>query len=285
MGGFDLITFTSDFGGSGGYVASCEAVLIRLRPTTRVLHICHEVGLGDVTIGALVLQRVVPLCPPAVHLAVIDPGVGTDRLPVAVTTARGDALVGPDNGLLPPAADALGGLTGAWVLNPADVRVQARLAGPVSSTFHGRDLFAPAAALLSAGLDPVKYGSPMDPAALVRQPPATCRITPQGALAEVIEIDRFGNVGLALCFDEFPRLRDALRVDIEGESLPSWNARVVRTYGDLRPGELGVFRDSWGHVALALNAASAAQLLSLERGMVVRLTKPAPAHDAAAHGE
>ncbi|OFV83219.1 MAG: hypothetical protein A2W26_13080, partial [Acidobacteria bacterium RBG_16_64_8] len=260
MSGFDLITFTSDFGGSGGYVASCEAVLIRLRPTARVLHICHDIGLGDVAVGALVLKRMAPLCPPAVHLAVIDPGVGTDRLPAAITTARGDALVGPDNGLLPPAADALGGLSGAWVLDPGEVRAQACLVGPVSSTFHGRDLFAPAAALLSAGVEPAEYGSPMDPADLVRQPLATCRVTPQGALAEVVEIDRFGNVGLALRFDEFPHLGDALRVDVEGESLPSWDARVVRTYGDLRPGELGVFRDSWGQLALALNAASAAQL-------------------------
>jgi len=276
MNGFDIITFLSDFGWSGGYVASCEAAVTRLQPHARVMHISHEVAVGDVAAGALILQRVAPLYPPAVHLAVIDPGVGTERLPLAVTTARGDALVGPDNGLLLPAADVLGGLTGAWMLTPERVLIRAGLSGGrVSATFHGRDIFAPVAALLSSAVDPAQYGAPMDPAALVRLPPAISQLTPQGALAEVIEIDRFGNVGLALRFEDFVPGDGRLSVDVEGEDLPEWSARVVQTYGDLGAGELGVFCDSWGQVALALNAASAAQLLSVERGMMVRLTRSA----------
>ena len=277
MKGFELITFTTDFGAGGGYVASCEAVLVRLQPGVRVFHISHEVALGDVGAGALVLRRVAPLCPTAIHLAVVDPGVGTNRRPVAVTTVRGDVLVGPDNGLLPPAADALGGPTGAWLLDEARVRIAAGLGGPTSSTFHGRDLFAPAAALLSAAVDPAAYAAPMDPGTLVILPPAICRLTPDGALAEVIEIDRFGNVAVALSFDDFSPWEDTLRVDVEGDDLQAWDARLVRTYGDLRPGELGVYRDSWGHVALALNAASAAEVLSVRRGMVLRLTRSSPA--------
>ncbi len=144
MNGLDIITFLSDFGRDGGYVAACEAVVARVQPHARVLHISHEVAVGDVAAGALILERVAPLCPPAVHLAVIDPGVGTERRPLALRTTRGDVLVGPDNGLLPRAADALGGLTGAWMLDPARVRSRAGLRGNcVSSTFHGRDLFAP----------------------------------------------------------------------------------------------------------------------------------------------
>ena len=276
MNGFDIITFLSDFGWNGGYVATCEAVVARVQPLARVLHISHEVAVGDVAAGSLTLQRLAPLYPPAVHLAVIDPGVGTGRRPLALTTTRGDVLVGPDNGLLPPAADALGGLTGAWLLDPDRVRKRAGLSsGGVSSTFHGRDVFAPAAALFSAAVDPAEYGTSVDPATLVRLPPPTWQVYPQGAVAEVIEIDRFGNVGLALRFEDFFPREGMLRVDVEGEGLPEWSARIVQTYGELRPGELGVVCDSWGQVALALNAASAAQLLSVGRGMMVRLTRSA----------
>ena len=105
------ITFLSDFGWCGGYVAACEATMVRVCPQARVLHVSHEVPVGDVAAEPLVLARVAPLCPEAVHLAVVDPGVGTARRPVALATARGDLLVGPDNGLLIDAAEALGGLT------------------------------------------------------------------------------------------------------------------------------------------------------------------------------
>ena len=100
------------------------------------------------------------------------------------------------------------------------------------------------------------------------------QVSSEGASAEVVEIDRFGNVGLALPFDEFFPDADTLTVEIVGEGLPEWVARVVRTYGDLQPGELGLLRDSWGQTALALNEASAAELLSIQRGMTVRLAQP-----------
>jgi S-adenosylmethionine hydrolase len=275
MTGLDILTFLSDFGWEGGYVASCEAIVARLQPRARILHISHEVALGDIAAGALILSRVAPLCPAAVHLAVIDPGVGTGRHPLALVTARGDVMVGPDNGLLPPAAEALGGFVGAWILDPGRVRARAGLSGErASSTFHGRDVFAPAAALLSMAVDPSQCGAPMDPAALVRLPPPACQLSSAEASAEVIDIDRFGNVGLALPFEDLFPNEGALTVVIEGEDLPAWRARVVQTYGELRPGELGVFRDSWGQVALAFNTASAAQLLSVERGMMIRLAPP-----------
>ena len=272
MNRLDIITFLSDFGWSGGYVAACEASLARIQPRARVFHISHEVDLGDIAAGAMTLQRVAPLFPAAVHLAIIDPGVGTDRWPLAVTTKRGDALVGPDNGLLVAAADALEGLSAAWLLDPERVRAVAGLAvGRVSSTFHGRDVFAPAAALLSAAANPRTIGSPLDPAALVRLVPPKAEVTTEGAVAQVIEVDRFGNVGLALRFTDLSPGQRAFTVEMIGEDLPEWNARVVQTYGELRPGELGIFCDSWGQVALALNGASAAQLLSVERGRIVRL--------------
>jgi S-adenosylmethionine hydrolase len=280
MSGFDIITFTTDFGWAGGYVSVCEGIVARVRPEARVFHISHEVPVGDIDAGALTLARVTPSFPPAVHLALVDPGVGTDRRPLALTTARGDLLVGPDNGLLLPAAEALGGLSTAWCLDASLVRTKAGLAAAqVSSTFHGRDVFAPAAALLSGETGPPAIASPIDPAALVRLVPAFNEVTPEEAVSQVIEIDRFGNVGLALRFaDLVPREGQEVGqearflVEIVGEDVPEWTARVVRTFAELGSGELGVYRDSWDQVALAVKAASAAELLSLTRGMKVRLT-------------
>jgi S-adenosyl-L-methionine hydrolase (adenosine-forming) len=272
----DVLTFMSDFGWNGGYVAACEAVIARVRPEARVSHISHEVGLGEVAAGATILARVAPLYPPAVHLAVIDPGVGTDRRPIAIVADRGDVLVGPDNGLLVPATEALGGLREAWLLDPRQVRTEADLPpAAVSSTFHGRDVFAPAAALFSRNTDPALCGASVDPSGLVRLTPPVWQVFAEGATTEVIEIDRFGNVGLALPFEDFLPRRGAFTVEIEGEGLSEWTACMVRTYAELRPGELGLLRDSWGQVALALNGASAAELLSVQRGMTVRLASSA----------
>jgi len=273
MNRLDMITFLSDFGWSGGYVAACEAVVARVRPHARVSHISHWVPVGDIAAGAITLARVVPFYPVAVHLAIVDPGVGTGRRPLALVTGRGDFLVGPDNGLLMPAADVLGGAATAWHIDPERVRVQAGLpAGSVSSTFHGRDVFAPAAALLSAGVEPAEFAAGADLQTLVRLTPPLADMTPDGAIAHVIEVDRFGNVGLALPFAALRPREGEFVVEVVGEDLPEWSARVIRTYSDLRSGELGLYCDSWGQVALALNGASAAQLLSIEQGMTVQLT-------------
>lgn len=273
MSALGIITFISDTGWGGGYAAVCEAVVTRIRPEVRFFHVSHEVPAGDVAAGALTLERIAPLYPPAVHLGVVDPGVGTSRRPLALVTARGDMLVGPDNGLLIAAASALGGLQEAWCLDPIRVRAQAGLpADEISATFHGRDVFAPTAALLATAVDPPSLASPIDPADLVRLTPPLVEIAARGALAEVIEVDRFGNVGLALRFASLSTQENRFCIEIVGEDLPEWTARVVHTYGELQPGELGLFCDSWGQVALALRSASAAELLSVDRGMKVRLT-------------
>jgi S-adenosylmethionine hydrolase len=268
-----ILTFTSDFGLDGGYVAACEAVIATAAPGVRICHVWHEVPAGDVAAGALTLRRTTPFFPPSTHLAVVDPGVGTPRRPLSLVAGRGDVLVGPDNGLLPDAADALGGIAAVIELDPD--RVQ-RLSGleprPISSTFHGRDIFAPAAALSALGTDPALFGRSVDPLEIVRLPAAFARVADAMTEADVVEVDRFGNVGLALRFDQLPRHEGAFVVHVTGEDLPGWDAKIVHTYGDLRPGELGIICDSWGQAALALNGASAAQLLTIERGNRIRLT-------------
>lgn len=272
MSGLGIITFISDTGWGGGYAAVCEAMIARLQPAARVFHISHEVPAGDVTAGALTLGRIAPLYPPGVHVAIVDPGVGTARRPLALAAKRGDLLVGPDNGVLLPAAEALGGLAAAWVIDPQRVRTLAGLpVDEISYTFHGRDVFAPTAALLAADADPAAFAEPLQSSTLIRLTPPFVEVTADGVVADVIEVDRFGNIGLALRYESLSSSEGAFSIEVLGEGLPAWTARVVRTYGDLQPGELGVYRDSWGQVAVALNSASAAQLLSITRGSRVRL--------------
>ncbi len=283
------ITFLSDFGWGGGYVAACEATLARLSPHARVFHISHEVPVGDVAAGALVLARVAALYPHAAHLAVVDPGVGTARRALALATARGDLLVGPDNGLLVDAGKVLGGMDEGWALEADAVRGLAGLPSEdVSMTFHGRDLFAPASALLASGVEPAALGSPLDLTSLVRLSPPTVDRSQDGLSAPVVEVDRFGNVALDLGFEDIAALaeqqghqdsrdsvpggRGTFLVGVEGEGAPDWTARIVHTYGDLAAGELGLFKDSWGQAALALNGASAAEFLGVRRNERVTLT-------------
>ena len=271
--GHAYISFLSDYGWTGGYVAACEATIASIAPATRVLHISHEVALGDVRDGGIVLARVAPLGPVAIHMAVVDPGVGSDRAAVTVHASRGDYLVGPDNGLLMPAVDALGGAGAVWMLDPRGVRSQAgRAPAEPSNTFHGRDVFAPAAALLATGLSPAAFGRPLEPDALVRLPAPMVEVHAQGTRTEVMEIDRFGNVALAVGLEELALGRaDELGVTVEEETEQEWRCRVVTTFSDLKPGELGILQDSWGHASLALNGVSAAELLGARLGSVVRI--------------
>ncbi len=286
--GHAYISFLSDYGWTGGYVAACEATVATIAPAVRVLHISHEVALGDVRSGGAVLARVAPLGPVAVHLAVVDPGVGSGRGAVALHSARGDYLVGPDNGLLIPAAALLGGIAAAWSLDPRSVRTQADLTpAEPSNTFHGRDVFAPAAALLATGLSPAAIGRPLDPTELLQPPTSLAEIGAEATRTEVTEIDRFGNVALSVGLESLAFYGVAeLGVTVEAESEQEWRCRVVTTFSDLRPGELGILQDSWGHASLALNGASAAELLGARLGGTVLIVPlPADGTDRATGGE
>jgi Uncharacterized conserved protein len=224
---YELITFLSDFGWQGGYVAACEAILAAVCPHARVLHVSHEVALGDVRDGATTLARVAPLGPPAVHLAVVDPGVGTERRPLALQTKRGDLLVGPDNGLLGPAAEALGGVVSAWGLIPDRVRLTASLpANGLSYTFHGRDLFAPAAALLACGSPVAMLAEPVPSGSLATLAPALLERLPGALRTEVVEVDRFGNVALSLSLESVGLAADTVTVQVEEIGRASCRERV-----------------------------------------------------------
>lgn len=256
---YGWISLTTDFGLSDGFVAALHGVIARQAPAVRVIDVTHDVHPGDVARGAAVLAQTVPHLPPAVHVAVVDPGVGTRRRGVALSTPAG-LLVGPDNGLLTPAADVLGGITGAVELTNAEWHGRS-----VATTFHGRDVFAPVAARLAVGLALAEAGPALDPAGLVRLPPPLVTVGDGYVEAEVLTVDRYGNVQLAA---------DAQALEALGDRVTVGGMHAVRraTFGDVPRGALLVFGDSAGHAAVAINGGRAVVALGVEPGDVLRVS-------------
>jgi hypothetical protein len=258
MAGHAWITLTTDYGLADGFVAACHGVIARHAPAVRVIDVTHQVAPGDVPRAAALLAQVVPYLPPAVHMAVVDPGVGTARRAVAIETPGG-TLVGPDNGLLPWAADALGGATAvAELTNPA------WFAQPVSRTFHGRDVFAPAAARFATGAALALAGPALAPDQLVRLPDPMVASGDGWLEAEVLTVDRFGNVQLAAAGSALAGLPQAVTVG----GMPAVHGD---TFTDTRAGELVVLVDSADRVAVAVNGGRASVVLGVSPGDVLRI--------------
>src|SRR5215208_4040183 len=184
------ITFLSDYGYDDEFAGVCRAVIARIAPDARVIDLTHGIERHAVLQGAAVLANALPYAPPGVHLAIVDPGVGSDRRAIAVRVPDGDRLlVGPDNGLLWPAIDRFGGVAVA-----ADVSLSPFRLEPISATFHGRDVFAPVAAQLARGAGLADAGEELDPAEIQRlEMPEPAIDTEGGVLAHVVHLDRFGN--------------------------------------------------------------------------------------------
>jgi hypothetical protein len=266
VAGFDWISLCTDYGCADGFVAACHGVIARIAPRARVLDVTHTIGPGDVRHGSVVLADTLPWLPPAVHVAVVDPGVGTDRRGVALVS--GDTvLVGPDNGLLVPAAQALGGVRAAYELVEASYRLPT-----VSATFHGRDVFAPAAAHLAGGVPPDALGPAVDPTSLITLPAPVCQVDGDRIRVEVLTVDHFGNVALAAGPAEVAGI--GLRAGVSATL--RWPAgaqpvRFGRTFADVAEGELVLLVDSAGHLSVARRAGSAARRTGLQPGAVVEL--------------
>jgi S-adenosyl-L-methionine hydrolase (adenosine-forming) len=263
---YDWVSLLTDYGTADGFVAACHGVIARIAPQARVLDVTHAITPGDVRRGSVVLADTLPWLPPAVHVAVVDPGVGTSRLGMALVS--GDAvLVGPDNGLLVPAARALGGLRAAYELAEPSYRLPA-----VSATFHGRDIFAPAAAHLACGVPPDALGPELDPASLVTLPAPVCRVDGDRMRVEVLTVDHFGNVALAAGTGELGAvgLRRGAAATLRWPS-GAEPVRLGTTFADAPPGELVLLVDSTGHLAVACRDGSAARRTGLRPGTVVEL--------------
>ncbi len=269
-GGYNTISFLSDYGHDDEFVGVVHSVIAAIAPHVRVVDVTHGVAPCDVRAGGLALARAAQYLLPGVVLAVVDPGVGTSRRPVAVEVGEGaSVLVGPDNGLLAPAVALVGGASRAVELADANFRLETQ--PELGSTFDGRDVFAPAAAHLCCGVPISALGPPIDPATLMPGMLPVSSREGDDLVAEVLWIDRFGNCQLNLDPAELDELAPAgspLQV-AAGEDLRT--AERVSAYADVSPGRVGLLVDSSGLVSLAVPRRSVAEDLGLHEGAEVRI--------------
>ena len=261
---YHTVSFLSDYGSVDEYVGVVHSVIRSIAPEVGVIDITHQVPPHDVRAGALTLARSAQYLVPGVVVAVVDPGVGTDRRAIAVEVGDGDSvLVGPDNGLLAPAVAMVGGASRAFELTNTSYHLPAPAA-----TFDGRDVFAPVAAHLCEGVPLEQVGTEIDPAGLRPTVIPITQLDGEVLSAEALWIDRFGNVQLNVDPDEIADFGDVLAIDVEGRRR---SASVVESFAALRTGEVGLLIDSYGLIALVANQASAADELGIHAGDEVAL--------------
>jgi S-adenosylmethionine hydrolase len=256
-----VICFLSDFGLQDDFVGTCHGVIAKIAPDARVIDVTHGIPATAVMQGAYVLASTLPYMPIGVHLAVVDPGVGGARRPLVLSDADGRLFVGPDNGLLMPAVERAG---------IADVR---ELANPdyalesISRTFHGRDLFAPAAAHLANGVPLSELGPPLAPDALVRLDLPRPSFSTDRIDATMLYVDSFGNIALNLTREDVERAGvvpgSRIELDLAGER---YFAVMARTFADARPGDVILYEDSYRNMSVAINRGSAAAMLHAKPG-------------------
>ncbi|HEX9415422.1 MAG TPA: SAM-dependent chlorinase/fluorinase [Gaiellaceae bacterium] len=265
-----FITFLSDFGLQDDFVGTCHGVIKRIAPDVEIIDITHGIPPQHVLQGALVLRNTLAYMPKGVHLAVVDPGVGGSRRALALNDGDGRLYVGPDNGLLIPAADHFGGIRDVHELANPEYALQ-----PVSRTFHGRDLFSPAAAHLALGVGLAELGPPIAPEALARLDIPEPDVGAGRARATVLYVDRYGNIQLNLAREDMEQIDVApgTRVELEcrGER---FYAVAARTYADARPGDIILYEDSYRNIAVAIRGGSAAEMLAARSGDLIEVTVP-----------
>lgn len=264
MSSYDTVTLLTDYGTEDEFVGVIKSVIWSVAPHVRIVDLCHEVAPFDVRGGGLMLARSAQYLCPGVVLAVVDPGVGTARRAIAVEVGGGQSvLIGPDNGLLAPAVAMVGGAGRVVELTNPEVQLSAP-----SGTFAGRDVFAPAAGHLCAGLSFELLGPAVDAVSLLPGLMPISRDEDGGIESEVLWADRYGNLQLNVDPDEVQAWGDQVVVVVGGRRRV---ARRVRTFGELRTGELGMLVDSYGLAALVTNRSSAGVELAIASGDQVRL--------------
>lgn len=260
------MTLLTDYGLEDGFVAACHGVAMRLTPGISTVDVTHLVPPGDIRRASSVLAQTVPYFPPAVHVVVVDPGVGTTRRAVAVEAGE-SVFVAPDNGVLSWPVAALGGPGRVHELTNEELWIH-----PVSATFHGRDIFTPIGARLAAGLELDDVGPALSPDELVTIPEPVSRLSRQHAEGEVLSVDRFGNVQLSTTDDQLEALGirrgDSLTVEGSGASA---TVPYLDTFASVPEGELVAYTDSAGRTAIAVNRGDAATRLDLPAGTRVRI--------------
>ena len=256
-----VICFLTDFGLKDDFVGTCHGVIARIAPDARVIDVTHGIPATRVLQGALVLASTLPYMPVGIHLAVVDPGVGGARRPLAIADADGRLFVGPDNGLLLPAAERAGITEVRELANPVYALET------ISRTFHGRDLFAPAAAHLANGVPLGDLGPPLDPDALVRLDLPEPSFADDRIDATTLYVDSFGNIALNLTRDDAERAGvvpgSRIELELSGER---YYAVMARTFADARPGDVILYEDSYRNMSIAINRGNAASMLHAAPG-------------------
>jgi hypothetical protein len=263
-----FICFLTDFGLQDDFVGTCHGVMKQIAPEAQILDVTHGIPPQAVLQGALVLASTLPYMPSGVHLAVVDPGVGGHRRPVALRDADGRLFVGPDNGLLRPAAERAGIVEAREIANP-EYALRA-----VSRTFHGRDLFAPAAAHLAAGVPLEALGPPVAVDALVRLDLPEPVVHEHGIAATMLYVDSFGNIAINVTRDDMEQVGivPGVRVELElgGQR---YYAVTARTFADARAGDVILYEDSYGNMSIAISNGSAAAALHASSGQGIRIRR------------
>jgi S-adenosylmethionine hydrolase len=262
-----FVTFLSDFGLRDDFVGTCHGVMKRIAPDVEIIDITHGIPPQAVLQGALVLANTIPYMPEGIHLAVVDPGVGTARRPLALRDAEGRLYVGPDNGLLVPAAERAG-LVEAREIATADYMLPT-----ISRTFHGRDVFAPAAAHLARGVPLSALGPPVPLDALVRLDLPEPRFLDGRIEATVLYVDSFGNIAVNLTQEDVQRVGivpgTRVELDLAGQL---YYAVAARTFADVRPGDIVLYEDSYRNMSVAITRGNAAAMLHARPGDALTIT-------------
>ena len=263
---YDTISFLSDYGLDDEFVGIVHSVIRSIAPDARVIDLTHQIPQWDIRAGGLALARSAQYLAPGVVLAVVDPGVGSSRRAIGVEVGDGaSVLVGPDNGLLAPTVALCGGATRVVELTSTDHRLPAP-----GATFDGRDVFAPAAAHLCAGVALSELGPDIDPNGLVPGVLPVAREEDDHLVTEVLWVDRFGNCQLNVDPDDTARLGERLQLRFH-DTVRS--ARVTQSYHDVAVGEVGLVCDSYGLLSISLDRRSAASELGLHAGDEVVLSE------------
>jgi S-adenosylmethionine hydrolase len=261
-----FVSFLSDFGLQDDFVGTCHGVIKRIAPQTQIIDVTHGIPAQQILQGALVLGSTLPYMPVGVHLAVVDPGVGSSRRALALRDEEGRFFVGPDNGLLIPAADRAGIAVAHELANPAYALET------ISRTFHGRDLFAPAAAHLSLGVAIEELGPPLDPDALVRLDLPQPELGPDKIGATVLYVDSFGNVALNVTREHVAEVGivpgTQVELELGGERFYAVSAR---TFADARAGDIMLYEDSYRNMSVAISNGNAAEMLRARPGQSLRI--------------
>jgi S-adenosyl-L-methionine hydrolase (adenosine-forming) len=262
-----LIMFLTDFGLMDDFVGTCHGVIKRIAPDAQIIDVTHGISPQSVLEGALVLANTVRFMPEGIHLAVVDPGVGSDRRGLALEDQSGRLYVGPDNGLLIPAAERCGGIVAARELVNPKYWLE-----PVSRTFHGRDVFAPVAAHLAIGVALEELGGRLDPAELVRLEVPEPSVGMSSIRARALTVNRFGNIQLNLDRTHLERagILPGVRIELE-LATEHYYAVVARTFSDVRPGEIVLYEDANENVSIAITSGNAAETLSASPGDELRI--------------